>query len=142
MSSIGSRECSSQATKSASTTPAIANETSVVGLPQPFPGASMSPYTSATMPMIDGTAPIGSRLAGSGSRDFGTKNLPATSAIRITGTLIKNTEPNQKWPSSQPLASGPNAPAAPVTLAQMAIALGRSPGGKMLMMIESVDGMI
>ena len=53
---------------------------SVDGLVQPSLGASMRPYTSATMPMIDSTAPIGSSAASSGSRDFGTRNSPATSA--------------------------------------------------------------
>ena len=60
----------------------------------------------------------------------------------MIGTLIRKIAPNQKWPSRKPLITGPNAPAAPVTLAQMAIAFGRSCAGKMLMMIDSVDGMI
>ena len=55
---------------------------------------------------------------------------------------MRKTEPYQKCPSRNPLATGPNAPAAPVMLAQIAIAFGRSCGGKMLMMIESVDGMM
>ncbi len=60
----------------------------------------------------------------------------------MTGTLIKKIDPYQKCPSKTPLATGPKAPAAPVTLAQIAIAFGRSWAGKTLMMIESVDGMI
>ena len=48
----------------------------------------------------------------------------------MIGTLTRKTEPYQKWPSSQPLATGPIAPAAPVTLAQIAIALVRSCGGE------------
>ena len=48
------------------------------------------------MPTIDRSAPIGSRLASSGSRDFGTKNFPATSATMMIGTLIRNTDPYQK----------------------------------------------
>ena len=60
----------------------------------------------------------------------------------MIGTFTRNTEPYQKWPSRKPLATGPSAPAAPVMLAQIAIAFGRSCGGKMLMMIDSVDGMI
>ena len=39
----------------------------------------------------------------SGSRDFGTRNQPPTRASAMIGTLTRNTEPNQKWPSSQPL---------------------------------------
>ena len=60
----------------------------------------------------------------------------------MIGTLTRNTEPNQKWASSQPLATGPIAPAAPVTPAQMAIALVRSSGGNTLTRIDSVDGMM
>ena len=55
---------------------------------------------------------------------------------------MRNTDPYQKCPSSQPLITGPNPPAAPVRLAQMAMALVRSPGGKTLMRIDSVAGMI
>ena len=60
----------------------------------------------------------------------------------MIGTLTRKTEPYQKWPSSQPLATGPMAPAAPVTPAQMAMALVRSSGGKTLTRIDSVDGMM
>src|SRR4051794_29898468 len=55
---------------------------------------------------------------------------------------MRNTEPYQKWPRSQPLMTGPNPPAAPVMLAQMAMALVRSSGGNTLMRIDSVDGMM
>src|SRR5260370_39416691 len=60
----------------------------------------------------------------------------------IDGTLMRNTEPHQKWARSRPLAIGPRAPAAPVTLAQMAMAFGRSCGGKTLMRIDRVEGMM
>src|SRR3954452_2187782 len=142
MSTIGSSTWSSQVTNAASTTNAMANDAIVLALPQPFVGASISPYTRATMPTIDSSAPIGSSRASCGSRDFGITNLPKIRAMMMTGTLMRKIEPNQKWPSKKPLATGPNAPAAPVMLAQIAIAFGRSFGGKMLMMIDSVDGMI
>ncbi len=58
------------------------------------------------------------------------------------GTLTRNTDPNQKWPSRKPLARGPRDPAAPVTPAQMAMAFVRSSGGKMFTMIDRVDGMM
>ncbi len=142
MSSMGSGVCNSHATNNDSTTIAIANASRVPTLIHPLSGASMSPYTRATMPMIESTAPIGSNCDSSGSRDLGTRNLPAISAKAITGTLMRKIEPYQKWPSRRPLATGPNAPAAPVTLAQIAIAFGRSCAGKTLMMIDNVDGMI
>ena len=48
----------------------------------------------------------------------------------MIGTFTRKTEPYQKCPSSQPLATGPIAPAAPVTPAQIAIAFVRSCGGE------------
>src|ERR1700704_6604384 len=63
-------------------------------------------------------------------------------ATATIGTLIRNREPYQRGPSSHPLMTGPNPPAAPVMLAQMAMALVRSSGGNTLMRIESVDGMM
>ncbi len=59
-----------------------------------------------------------------------------------SGTLIRKTEPHQKWASSSPLMTGPNPPAAPVIEAQMAMALVRSWGGKTLIRIDRVDGMM
>ena len=74
-------------------------------LAQPLSGASMSPYTSDEMPTIESTAPTGSS-----ARLFGVRRLRheearrGTSATRMIGTLTRNTEPNQKCPSSQPLS--------------------------------------
>ena len=62
--------------------------------------------------------------------------------MRTNGTLTRKTDPYQKWPSSQPLASGPSAPAPPATPAQIAMAFVRSSGGNTLTRIESVDGMM
>src|SRR5271169_3934960 len=94
------------------------------------------------MPTTENTAPTGSSGACWGSRELGTRNRPATRATVMMGTLMKKIDPYQKWPSSQPLIGGPIAPAAPVKLAQIAIALTRSSGGNTLIRIESVDGMI
>src|SRR5438876_2467316 len=60
----------------------------------------------------------------------------------MIGTLIRKTDPNQKCPRSQPLATGPTAPAAPVVAAQNAMALVRSCAGKTFTMIDNVDGMM
>ena len=68
--------CRSQATNPARTTTAKPSAASVSTLPHPFSGASISPYTSATIPTMERSAPIGSRLASSGSRDLGTRNFP------------------------------------------------------------------
>src|SRR3954465_9086035 len=94
------------------------------------------------MPTIDSTAPTGSSLLCSGSFDFGTRKGPAINAVSRIGTFTRNTDPNQKCPSSQPLATGPIAPAAPVVAAQNAIALVRSSAGNTFTMIDNVDGMM
>src|SRR6476659_8695956 len=142
MSSIGVSVWSSQATNARSTTAATPNATSVVPEPHPWEGASMRPYTSETIPMIERTAPIGSTSASSGSRDFGSRNHPAPSATAMIGTFTRNTDPYQNRDSNTPVETGPMAPAAPTTPAQMAIAFVRSSGGNTFTRIDSVDGMM
>jgi hypothetical protein len=58
-----------------------------------------------------------------------------------TGTLIRKTEPHQKFSSSRPPTIGPMATPRPTAPAQMPMARGRSCGVKTLAMIESVAGM-
>src|SRR6476469_8878614 len=142
MSSIGSCVWSSQNTKTASTPIPIPNAMSVGVLSQPCAGASMSPYTIDTMPMIDSTDPNGSSWASSGSRDFGSRNQPAMNAVVTIGMFTRNTEPYQKWVRRKPLATGPIMPAQPATAAQAEIAFVRSSGGNTFTRIDSVDGMM
>src|ERR1700737_2123056 len=103
MSSMGSPTRSSHQAKMASTTAAAAKAVTVVALAQPLSGASMSPYTSETIPITERTAPTGSSGASFGSLDLGTRNRPAMSATAMIGTLMKKIAPYQKVPSSQPL---------------------------------------
>ena len=63
-------------------------------------------------------------------------------AMMITGTLMRNTEPHQKCSSSRPDVIGPMATPAPDTPAQMAMACVRSCAGKTLVRIDRVDGMM
>src|SRR3954467_14226035 len=142
MSSMGSVTRFSHSTKTVSTTALTANDANVDVLDHPLSGASMRPYTSDEIPTIDRPAPTRSSLASSGSFDLGTRNTPRTRAVRMIGTLTRKTDPYQKWPSSQPLAAGPMAPAAPVTPAQMAMAFARSSGPKTLTRMDSVEGMM
>ena len=142
MSSMGTSVCSSHSTNIASTTNETTNAPTVCGAPHPLSGAWMSANTSDEMPTIESSAPMGSSFASSGSRDFGTRNQPPTSARAMIGRLIRNTEPNQKWVSRKPLMSGPIAPATPTVAAQIAIALARSPAGKTFTRIDKVDGMM
>src|SRR6266508_4193137 len=60
----------------------------------------------------------------------------------MTGTLMKKTEPHQKFSSSQPPMTGPMAMPIPEKPAQMPMARPRSSAGKTLVTIESVEGMI
>src|SRR5436853_7200781 len=142
MSSIGCSLCSSHRTKSARTTTAIPNAATVTGAVHPLSGASMNPYTSADTPTIESSAPSGSIALSSGSRDLGTKNQPPTNATAITGRYTRKADPNQKWPSTHPVTTGPIEPATPVVVAQIAIALARSWGGNTFTRIDNVDGMM
>jgi hypothetical protein len=60
----------------------------------------------------------------------------------MIGTLTRNTDPYQNRDSNSPVDTGPIAPAAPTTPAQMAIAFVRSWGGNTFTRIERVDGMM
>ena len=92
--------------------------------------------------MIDSTAPTGSSEACDGSLDLGIITAPKPRASRMNGTFTRKIEPTQKWLSSQPLITGPSAPAPPVTAAQIEMALARSAGGNTLTRIDRVDGMM
>src|SRR6185312_10851431 len=65
-----------------------------------------------------------------------------TSATITTGTFTRKTEPHQKCSSRKPPVSGPSATPRPDTPAQIPIARGRSSGGKTLVRIDNVDGMM
>ena len=79
--------------------------------------------------------------ARSGFLDSGTSTATAIAPATVTGTLIRKTEPHQKWASSTPARTGPIAKPIPTAEAQMPMALGRSFGSKTLEMIDSVCGM-
>ncbi len=89
---------------------------------------------------IDSSAPTTSSGRRRGSRDVGTSQPTSTRAVATIGTLTKNTEPHQKCSSSQPLPTMPMAAPEPANPAQMAMARGRSSGGKTAARIDSVPG--
>ena len=110
---------------------------------QPYSGASMRPYTSGDDADDRQHRADGIELALLGILAIGARGTSRRRGRQATiGTLTRNTDPYQKWPSSQPLATGPIAPAAPVTPAQIAMAFVRSSGGNTLTRIDSVDGMM
>src|SRR3954470_4804626 len=142
MSSMGSSVCSSHHPNTARNSPAMANAPSVTGAPHPCSGAWINPNTRVDTPTIDSSAPTGSSWLSFGSRDLGTKNQPPMIASAITGRYTRNAEPNQKWPSTYPVMTGPIDPAMPVVVAQIAIALARSCGGNTFTRIDNVEGMM
>ena len=130
----------SQKTKPASSSTPPADAPTVAGLPQPLARASMIAYSSPTRPAVDSTAPAGSGRGADGSLEAGTMAQAAASAIAARGTLIRNIEPHQNWPSSQPPRVGPTAGASAPAAAQIPIALGRSASGNTLVKTNRVAG--
>ena len=97
---------------------------------------------SATRAPIDSSAPGASKRPGLGSRESGTKRMPATKATSATGTLMRKTEDQSKYSSSRPPNSGPRPTPIAAVPAHTPIALARSSRGKTFVMIDSVAGMI
>src|SRR5450756_1038713 len=60
------------------------------------------PKTTSTRPMTEASTPRKSILPGAGLRDSGTRKITANTPAIVTGTLIRKTEPHQKWASSRP----------------------------------------
>ncbi len=84
---------------------------------------------------------MGSRRPGRGSRESGTSQVIRTSATITMGTLMRKTEPHQKWSRSAPPVIGPMAMARPTPPAQMPMALGCSSRSKTFMSTARVAGM-
>src|ERR1043166_2442089 len=97
--------------------------------------------------MIDRTAALASAalstsgLPALGSRYSGSRNGPTARSRIMTGTLIKNTAPHQKYSRIAPPKSGPIAPPREKEMIQILIAVVRSRGSRnMLRISERVDG--
>ena len=76
------------------------------------------------------------------SRDSRTANSAITTAPTATGTLRKKIDCQLTLSTRKPPTTGPIASAIAETPAQVPIALPRSSGGKALVMIDSVAGII
>src|SRR5436190_24338595 len=82
-----------------------------------------------------------SGLPALGSRYSGRRNGPTASSRIMTGTLIKNTAPHEKYSRIAPPSSGPIAPPSEKAMIQILIAVVRSRASRnMLRISESVDG--
>ncbi|MNY45649.1 hypothetical protein D3C86_1807680 [compost metagenome] len=73
----------------------------------------------------------------------GSTTMPSSNATATIGTLMRKTEPHQKYSSRKPPSTGPMAAPPDAMAAQMPIASARSRSSvKVSRMIESVAGII
>src|SRR5215471_12132962 len=138
-SSDGYRILASYQAKNASTaTPAAIGPSTSRCTQEPFSPPWMMPYTTSTRPAMEASTPTKSIRPGLGFFDSGTSSAIATTLAAVNGTLMRNTEPHQKWASSSPPTMGPMP--MPTATAQIPMARGRSAGSNTLEMIDSVCG--
>ena len=121
----------------------IANPANVSTASQPNSGASMIVKTSAVIDVIDSSRPRRSIRGTFRSRDSGTTRNVAMTVMITIGTLMKKTEPHQKFSSSQPPLIGPAATPTPLVALHIPMALARSEVSvNMLVMMARVAGKI
>jgi len=89
---------------------------------QPRVGASMIDHRIAPMPAMDRTAPVTSGARAAVFLESGTRKMAAMRPAAAMGTLIRKTEPHQKWLSSRPPMIGPSATPMPLVPAHRLIA--------------------
>ena len=102
----------------------------------------MIPKISELRPISDNTAPTGSRGVCVSSRESGAKAHTATAMAATIGTFTSRVEPHQNHSSSPPVTIGPIEAPAAAKPAHTAMARGRSSGGKIDVMIDSVAGIV
>ena len=142
-STIGLRTRSSMATNATSAKAASANRPTIRPEPQPQRLDSTSPRTRPVSPMVSVATPGTSmRRATVSSRDSCAANSVTATAPAATGRLRKKIARQLTDSVSSPPRTGPMASASADTPAQVPIALPRSCGGKALVMIDSVAGII
>ena len=94
-------------------------------------------------PVMDNSAPSGSGRLDSPLQELGTSQSVAMRPAMAMGTLIRKTDPHQKWSSRKPPRMGPIATPSPVVPDQMPMARARSRSVvKTLVRIDRVDGMM
>ncbi|GJN99719.1 hypothetical protein NJB1907f44_14870 [Mycobacterium marinum] len=94
------------------------------------------------MPAAASTAPTTSSGAGSRSADSGTKSSVPVSATAASNTFSQKIDCQDHHCNNRPEASKPTTPLAPATAVQMLTAAARRCAGKLLVMVDSVAGMI
>ena len=122
---------------------AAANSAMISGEPQPQALPSTSARTSAVRPVDSAAMPGKSTVRATvSSRDSRVANSVTTTATTATGRLRKKIARQETYSVSAPPTTGPIASASAETPAQVPIALPRSSGGKALVMIERVAGIM
>jgi hypothetical protein len=140
--SIGCALRRSHQTNSDNAEPAARKAARTGTLVQPSSGPWMIPKIRALSPTSESRAPPGSSGAWVSSRESGAKTHTAAMTARAIGTFTSSVEPHQKPSSRPPVTIGPSEAPAPANPAQMAMALPRSWGGNIAVMIDSVAGMM
>ena len=102
----------------------------------------MKPYVSAIRPALEIATPAKSTRGRCVLRDSGIRNATAISASTTTGTLIRKTDPHQKWSSSAPPTSGPIGKLRKIVEAMTAVAFCRSAGENSTGMMARASGMM
>ena len=102
----------------------------------------MQPYVSVISPALEMATPAKSTRGRSALRDSGIRIATAIRATTTTGTLIRNTDPHQKWSSSAPPTRGPIGKLRKIVEAITAVAFCRSSGANSTGMMASASGMI
>jgi hypothetical protein len=108
--------------------------------PQPSCPARTKPNVSTPSPTLEVRMPTGSSAGGRSLRDSGSSTTTATIAIAMIGRFIRNTQPHQKFDSSQPPTIGPSGSATKFAAAQMPTARGRSSALNSTAMPDSTSG--
>ena len=113
------------------------------GEPQPHALPSTRASTSAVRPPDRATIPgMSTWWSVVSSRDSRVANSVTTTAPTATGRLRKKIALQDTYSASAPPTTGPMASASAETPAQVPIALPRSSGGKALVMIDRVAGIM
>ncbi len=113
-----------------------------MGSPQPRSGPSMTPKTSAPRPAAERSEPTRSSRGGRASRVAGTIASVPRSATAARTTLKTKIDCQGSHSSMTPEASKPSTPPPAATPTHVPTALPRSSGGKMVVITDSVTGMI
>ena len=133
----------SQAANRTSTTSPVTPGTITRTEPHPCTGASMIDHSTSPMPTMDRIAPTTSGRGVAGFFESGTHTTAHSAPAMAMGTLMRNTDPHQKWASRSPPTIGPRAKPTPLVPAQNPMARWRSWGSrKTSVMMARVEGIM